>query len=250
MSKDIKTLQFQPVLYQETAAPRRILKLKELPVEMQPSSRLTLHGTPALSTAELIAIIIGTGSKTMNAIEVAEQLLIEFNDIVGIARATVEELCAVPGITETKAHQLKAAFELGRRQLSAGALDRLQIRTPVDLANLLMLEMSLLESEQLRVAILDTKNILVKTVTVYSGSLNSAVVRVGEVFKEAIRCNAASIIITHNHPSGDPTPSPEDVRMTEMVVEAGKLLDIDVLDHIIIGRNRFVSLSERGLGFK
>lgn len=117
MSKDIKTLQFQPVLYQETAAPRRILKLKELPVEMQPSSRLTLHGTPALSTAELIAIIIGTGSKTMNAIEVAEQLLIEFNDIVGISRASVEELCAIPGITESKAHQLKAAFELGRRQL-------------------------------------------------------------------------------------------------------------------------------------
>ncbi len=113
-----------------------------------------------------------------------------------------------------------------------------------------MLEVSLLEQEQMRAVLLDTKNNVLRVATVYTGSLNTAVVRIGEVFREAIRANCASIIVVHNHPSGDPTPSPEDVRVTEMLVEAGKLLDIAVLDHIVIGRNRYVSLKERGLGFK
>ncbi len=148
---------------------------------------------------------------------------------------------------EAKATQLKAALELGRRLAVVSPQSRPQVRSPADVANLLMLEMSLLEQEHLRAILLDTKNNLLRVATVYTGSLNTAVVRVGEVFREAIRANCASIIVVHNHPSGDPTPSPEDVRVTEMlVVEAGKLLDVAVLDHVVIGRNRYVSLKERG----
>ena len=126
--------------------------------------------------------------------------------------------------------------------------ERPQVRSPADVANLLMLEMGLLEQEHLRAVLLDTKNVVLRVANVYAGNLNTAVVRVGEVFREAIRANCASIIVVHNHPSGDPTPSPEDVRVTEQLVEAGRLLDIDVLDHLVIGRNRYVSLKERGSG--
>ena len=124
-----------------------------------------------------------------------------------------------------------------------------QVKSPADAANLLMAEMSLLEQEHLRVILLDSKNRLLKTVTVYVGSLNTSVVRVGELFREAIRANAAAIIVAHNHPSGDPAPSPDDVHVTEVIVQAGQLMDIDVLDHVIIGQQRYVSLKERGLGF-
>ncbi|MCB0257868.1 MAG: DNA repair protein RadC, partial [Anaerolineae bacterium] len=150
---------------------------------------------------------------------------------------------------QAKAAQILAALELGKRIMAAAPEERLQVRAPVDVANLLMLEMGLLEQEQMRTVLLDTKNRITRITTVYSGSLNTAVVRVGEVFREAVRANSAGVVVVHNHPSGDPTPSPEDVRVTQMIVEAGALLDIDVLDHLIIGRNRFVSLKERGLGF-
>ena len=153
------------------------------------------------------------------------------------------------GIGEAKAAQIKAALELGRRLQLAAPNERPQIRGPEDVANLLMLDMGLLEQEHLRTVLLDTKNNVLRVVNVYTGSLNTAVVRVGEVFREAIRANCAAIIVVHNHPSGDPTPSPEDVQVTETLVAAGKLLDIEVLDHVVIGRNRYVSLKERGLGF-
>jgi DNA repair protein RadC len=180
----------------------------------------------------------------------AERLLVDFGGLTGLAQASFEELCGARGMGEAKATQIKAALELGRRLLAAAPQERLQVRNPADVANLLMMEMGLLEQEHLRAVLLDTKNFVIRIATVYAGSLNSAVVRVGEVFREAIRANAAAIILAHNHPSGDPTPSPEDVRVTQMVVEAGVLLDISVLDHLIIGRNRYVSLKERGLGFK
>ena len=127
--------------------------------------------------------------------------------------------------------------------------ERPQIRTPADAANLVLTEMGLLEQEHLRVMLLDTKNCVLETPTIYVGSLNTSLIRVGELFREAIRANCASLIVLHNHPSGDPTPSPEDVAVTRQIVEAGKLLDVEVLDHLIIGRQRFVSLKERGLGF-
>lgn len=132
----------------------------------------------------------------------------------------------------------------------AAPQERSQIRSPLDVANLLMMEMGLLEQENLRAVLLDSKNYVTRTITVYAGSLNTAVIRVGEVFREAIRANSAALILAHNHPSGDPTPSPEDVRVTEMIIQAGDLLDIRVLDHLVIGRNRFVSMKERDLAFK
>jgi len=123
------------------------------------------------------------------------------------------------------------------------------VKSPSDVANLLMLEMGFLEQEHLRVVLLDTKNHVLGMPTIYVGSLNTSVMRIGELFREAVRANSAALIVVHNHPSGDPTPSPEDVSITRQIVEAGKLLDVDVLDHLVIGQQRYVSLKERGLGF-
>ena len=224
--------------------------IRDLPVDLSPRERMLYAGASALHDAELLAIILRVGVQGQSAVRLGEQLLVDFGGLAGIVQASFEELCAKRGIGESKAAQLKAALELGRRLVAVSPQSRPQVRSPADVANLLMLEMSLLEQEHLRAILLDTKNNLLRVATVYTGSLNTAVVRVGEVFREAIRANCASIIVVHNHPSGDPTPSPEDVRVTEMLVEAGKLLDIAVLDHVVIGRNRYVSLKERGLGFK
>ncbi len=231
-----------PPIYQPT--------IKELPENLRPRERLAYAGATALSTAELLAIILRTGGRGENVVRMAERLLTQFNGLTGLAQASYDELCQVHGLGQAKVTQLKAAMELGRRLLLAAPLERTQVQSPADVANLLMLEMALLEREQMRTVLLDTKNRVQRIVTVYAGSLNTAVVRVGEVFREAIRANSAGIIVVHNHPSGDPTPSPEDVRVTEKIVQAGKLLDIDVLDHLIIGHNRYVSLKERGLGFR
>ncbi|HXF64331.1 MAG TPA: DNA repair protein RadC [Caldilineaceae bacterium] len=224
--------------------------IRDLPVDLRPRERLAYAGAAALSTAELLAIILRVGGRGENVIRMAERLLARFGGIAGLAQASFDELCQQHGMGEAKATQVKAALELGRRLLVAAPQDRPQVRSPSDVANLLMVEMGLLEQEHLRTVLLDTKNYVQRVANVYAGSLNAAAVRIGEVFREAIRANSASIIVVHNHPSGDPTPSPEDVRVTEMLVEAGRLLDIEVLDHLIIGRNRYVSMKERGLGFK
>lgn len=235
---------------ERTQSPEYLLMIRDLPDDLRPRERMLYAGPSALSTAELLAIILRVGNRGENVIRMSERLLSEFGGLPGLAQANFEELCGAHGIGDAKATQIKAALELGRRLMAAAPQERLQVRSPVDVANLLMLEMSLLEQEQLRVVLLDTKNYIIRVHSVYTGSLNSAVVRISEVFREPIRTNSAAIVVAHNHPSGDPTPSPEDVRVTEMIVEAGALLDIDVLDHLIIGRNRFVSMKERGLGFK
>jgi len=180
----------------------------------------------------------------------ATSLLARFNGLGGLARANLSELCQEKGLGLAKACQLKAAMELGRRLLISSPDERPQVRSPEDAANLILLEMAFLAQEHLRVILLDTKNHVQSIPTVYVGNVNTALIRVSEVFREAVRCNAPSLIVAHNHPSGDPTPSPEDVQVTEQIVQAGKLLDIDVLDHLIIGHQRYVSLKERGLGFK
>jgi DNA repair protein RadC len=159
------------------------------------------------------------------------------------------ELRTYNGLGLAKAVELQAALELGRRLAGLHPEARPQVRSPSDLANLLIPELAFLEQEHLRVVLLNTKNQVLAAPEVYVGSLNSSVVRVAELFREAIRQNAAAIIVVHNHPSGDPTPSAEDVQVTRQIVEAGRLLDIEVLDHLVIGHQRFVSLKERGLGF-
>ncbi len=223
--------------------------IKEMPQDLRPRERLEYVGAGALSVAELLAIVLRTGGQGENVIRQSERLLTEFNGLPGLARASFEELTRAHGVGKAKVTQIKAALELGRRLLLAAPQERDKIQSPTDVANLLMLEMGMLEREQVRVVLLDTKNHVQRAPVVYSGSLNAAVIRVGEIFTEAVRANSASLIVVHNHPSGDPTPSPEDVQVTKQIVAAGKLLQIDVLDHLIITRDKYVSLKERRLGF-
>jgi DNA repair protein RadC len=190
-----------------------------------------------------------TGSKGENVLDLATRLLIEFGGLGGLARATLSELSAIKGVGEAKAAQLKAGLEIGRRLLIAAPHERPQITSPADAANLLMLEMGHLEQEHLRVLLLDTKNQILASPVIYKGNVNTSVIRIAELFRAAIRHNSTALIMAHNHPSGDPTPSPEDVRVTRQIIEAGNMLDIEVLDHLIIGQGRYVSLKERGLGF-
>lgn len=225
------------------------LRIKELPPTEQPRERLRSQGAAALSDAELLAILLRVGVAGTNVVQLAQQLLVEHGGWTGLLRADYGELCKRRGVGEAKAAALKAALEIGRRLLIAGLEERPQIKSPADVAGLLTLEMSHLEQEHLRVVLLDTKNRVQQIATVYIGSVNSALIRVGEIFREPIRRNSTAVIVVHNHPSGDPTPSPEDILVTRQIVEAGKLLDIDVLDHLVIGRGRYVSMRERGLGF-
>jgi DNA repair protein RadC len=187
------------------------LTIHDFPVGERPRERLQHYGAAALSNAELLAILLR--------------------------------------VSTAKAAQVKAALELGRRLLLSSPDARPQINSPTDAANLLMLEMGSLEQEHLRTVLLDTKNRVLASPTVYVGNVNSSIIRVSEVFREAVRQNATALIVAHNHPSGDPAPSPEDIQVTRSIVEAGLLLGVEVLDHLIIGHQRFVSLKERGLGF-
>ncbi|MCK4692486.1 MAG: DNA repair protein RadC [Anaerolineales bacterium] len=224
-------------------------RITDLATSERPRERLAALGAGALSSAELIAILLRTGIEGLNAVQLAQDLLMDLGGLSGLHRVPYEELRSRRGIGPAKAAQLKAAVELGRRLGAAVPEDRPTIQSPSDAAALLLYEMGALEQEHLRVLLLDTRNRLIRTIEVYRGSLNTSLIRVGEVFRDAVRSNAASIIIVHNHPSGDPTPSPEDVSVTRALVEAGSLLDIEVLDHLVIGKNCFVSLKSKGLGF-
>ena len=219
--------------------------IRELPERERPVNRLHRYGQGALSNAELLAAII----QTPIALHTASLLLAKHKGLLGLARASTHELQETPGLGPAKTAQIKAALELGRRVLITSPNDRLQVKSPADAANLMMLEMGALEQEHMRLILLDSKNYVIDVPTMYIGSLNTSVIRIGELFREAIRQNCAAVIVVHNHPSGDPTPSPEDVAVTELITKAGELLDIDVLDHLIIGQQRYVSLKERGLGF-
>jgi DNA repair protein RadC len=225
-------------------------RITDLPSADRPRERLAEVGANGLSNAELLAILLRVGVKGENAVRLAERMLKDLGGLTGLHRASRADLCGVKGIGPAKAAQLQAALELGRRIAVASPDERPTIKSPADAANLLMYQLSALEQEYLYVILLDTRNRVIGQPTeVYHGSLNTSLIRVGEVFREAIRVNAAALIVAHNHPSGDPSPSPEDVAVTRALVEAGKLLDIDVLDHLVIGQHRFVSLKERGLGF-
>lgn len=225
------------------------LSVREWPESERPREKLARHGADALSTAELLAIILRTGTVREDVLALSQRLLVQRGGISGLANCTLSELGDEHGLGLAKGAQLKAALELGKRlQVELGAA-RVQIRSPRDVADLLMYEMGVLQQEMVRTVLLNTKNHVIGSPVIYQGSANSAVMRVGEVFREAVRHNAVAMILVHNHPSGDPTPSPEDVAVTREIVQAGKLLDIDVLDHLVIGHSRFVSLKERGLGF-
>jgi DNA repair protein RadC len=224
-------------------------RITDLTESERPRERLARLGAQSLSNAELLAILLRVGVRGENAVQVGQRLLQTFGGISGLQRASFDQVCAQRGLGGAKTAQIKAAIELGRRMTLESPEERPSINSPTDAAALVQYEMSALEQEELRVITLNTRNRVQKIETIYRGSLNSSQVRVGEVFKGAIRANAAAVIVVHNHPSGDPTPSPDDLAITRAIVEAGKLLDVQVLDHLVIGQGRFVSLKERGLGF-
>jgi DNA repair protein RadC len=206
-------------------------------------------GAEALSNAELLAILLRSGVEGLNVIQMAQKILIDLGGIGGLHRTPFEELTKVHGVGNAKAAQLKAAIELGRRLSIAEVGEKPAIHCPEDAASLVGYEMGALEQEHLRVMLLDTRNRVQKIAEVYKGSLNSSAIRIGEIFRDAIRINAAAIILLHNHPSGDPTPSPEDISVTKAIITAGELMNIEVLDHLVIGKNSFVSMKAKGLGF-
>lgn len=219
--------------------------IKDLPEGERPRERLLRHGAGILSTAELLAILLRTGRRGENALQLAHRLLQACGGLAGLARTPAHELAQIPGVGLAKAAQIQAAIEIGRRVAAATPNERPQVRCAQD-AYLLLTDMADLEQETLRVLLLDTRGRVLTIHTLYMGNVNTTLVRPGEIFREAIRRNAVSLIVAHNHPSGDPTPSAEDLAITRDLIAAGRLLGIEVLDHLIIGQGRYVSLREQG----
>ena len=223
--------------------------IREMPPTERPRERLAARGAAGLSSAELVGLLWGSGSRGRSAVDLAEDVLARHDGLTGLARATDVELESVPGIGAAKAAQLAAAFELGRRLLADWPAGRWTIRSARDVADRLVLQMGRLEREELRVVLLNTKNAVLRVATVYQGNVSSSLVRVGELYRDAVRLNATGVILVHNHPSGDPTPSPDDLHLTAEALAAGRLLDIDLLDHLVVGHDAWVSLRDRGVSF-
>ena len=219
-------------------------RIRELPVAERPRERLAAIGPMALSASELLAVLWGAGSA-----DAAGTALARHGSLSDLGRADVSELTAVPGVGAARAAQLVAAFEIGRRFAAAVPGERWTVRAPRDVADRLGPEMALLEREELRVLLLNTKNVVQRTTTVYLGNVSAAVVRVAELFRDAVRTQAPGVIVVHNHPSGDPEPSADDLHLTAEAVAAGRLLDVAVLDHVILARDGYVSLRDRGVSF-
>jgi DNA repair protein RadC len=223
--------------------PRR--RLRDMPDEIQPLYRLSQVGPEALSSVELLALALGG----REALDLAETLLLRLGSIHQLTRTNEAELQQIAGIGQAQSARLMAVVELGRRLQMPLLEDRPRISSPSEAAALLMPKMRDLVQEELWVVLLDTRNRVAKMQVIYKGNLNTSIVRIAEIFRPAIAHAAAAIILAHNHPSGDPSPSPEDIRVTREIVQAGKLFDIPLLDHLIIGQNAYNSLKERGLGF-
>ncbi len=232
-----------------TAPPSRTRIIREIPVAERPRERLAARGVAGLATVELIALVWASGTRGRSAVDLAEEALARHDGLAGLSRVSELELVDLPGVGAAKAAQLVAAFELGRRLLADWPAGRWTIRGPHDVADRLILQMGRLEREELRVVMLDTKNHVLRVATVYQGNVSSSLVRVGELFRDAVRLNAAGLILVHNHPSGDPTPSPDDLHLTAEALAAGRLLDIQLLDHLVIGHDAYVSLRDRGVAF-
>lgn len=223
------------------------LTIKELPEEERPREKLRERGAQALGNSELLAILLRTGSHDESALRLAERLLEQQEGLAGLGAATKENLEQIRGIGEAKALTLIAAMELGRRIACLAPLERVVIRTPDDVAGLLMPRFRYEAKEHFLIVLLSTKNHVLKTPVISVGSLNASIVHPREVFREAINASAASIILVHNHPSGDASPSREDIELTRKLAQAGKILDIPVLDHVVLGDGNYISLKEKGI---
>lgn len=239
----------KPLFSSSTSRPATIT-IRDLPAVDRPRERLARLGPGALSTPELLAIVLQSGTEGENALDMAYRLLAHHGGLVGLARVPFTQLTSERGIGTAKAAQVMAALELGRRMILAQPEDRPVLYTPADAAALLMAEIGYLEQEVFCVLLLDARFKVLGIQKLYQGNLTMTQIRTGEVFREAIRCNSAAIVVAHNHPSGDPTPSPDDIATTRQLVEAGRLLCIEVLDHLVIGQGRWVSMRDRRLGFE
>ena len=233
-------------MVKETPGSYRITDMIE---DERPRERLAANGPEALNKAELLAILLRVGYRGQNSIQLGQQILTDMGGLRGIQKASMSDFCKIKGLGPAKAAQIKAAIELGRRLILEDVQPDTPIDTPDKAADLVRYEMQAFSMEKLYVILLDTRHHKIDIDRLYQGSVNTSQVRIGELFRLAIQRNAASIILAHNHPSGDPTPSAEDVALTRGAVQAGKLLDIEVLDHLVIGAGTYVSLKQKGLGF-
>jgi DNA repair protein RadC len=224
------------------------LSIHDLPDDERPRERLLAHGASSLSNAELLAIILRTGTAQENALRLSQRLLSHYGGLDGLAQASASSLAQTKGVGSAKTAQIMAALELGRRLMTHPAEQRPLVANASDAAKLVM-DMGTLAQEHVRVILLDSARRMIAIQTVYIGTLNASVMRVAELYREAITRNCPVMIVAHNHPSGDPNPSPEDVELTRILVAAGNLLDITLLDHLIIAQQRWVSLRDLGLGF-
>lgn len=222
------------------------LMIRDFPQDERPRERFISSGPESLSNHELIAILLRTGTKDESVLQLSNRLLTSFEGLRLLKTATLEEITSIKGIGQAKAIQILAAVEIGRRIANLNNNDRYVIRSPEDGANFVMNDMRFLSQEHFVCLYLNTKNQVLHKKTIFIGSLNASIVHPREVFREALKRSAASIIAIHNHPSGDPAPSREDIEVTKRLVECGKMIGIDVLDHLIIGENKFVSLKEKG----
>ncbi|MGE7981068.1 MULTISPECIES: RadC family protein [Solibacillus] len=222
------------------------MKIHDVHEADRPRERLIRQGARSLSNQELIAILLGTGTKSESVLTVANRVLINFEKLHNLKHATLEEMTEIKGIGEAKAVLLLAAIELGRRLASKDLEERFTIRSPEDAATFLMQDMTSLQQEHFVCLFLNVKNQVLHKQTIFVGSLNASIVHPREIFREAVKRSAASIICSHNHPSGIPTPSPEDIDVTTRLYEAGKIVGVDLLDHVIIGDHQFISMKEKG----
>lgn len=222
------------------------LMIKNVPKEDRPRERAVRLGPNHLTNQELLAILLGSGSKEESVMTLAGRVLMHFEGLKLLHDATIEELTAIKGIGPAKGVQILAAIELGRRMSQYKPHEKYVIRSPDDGASFIMEELRMLKQENFVVLFLNTKNQVIHRQTIFVGSLNASIVHPREVFREAVKRAAASIIVAHNHPSGDPTPSQEDIQVTRRLVESGKMIGIELLDHLIIGDRKFVSLKEKG----
>jgi len=227
---------------------KKSFTVHDLPLSERPRERLLKHGIEALSAQEILALILGRGIKDESVIVTAQKLLSTFGNLKNIAAASMEELTKIKGIGPAKAAQIKAAFELSKRLEDSSEEDRkTTVKSPEDAIKSVKNQLKGKKKEHFLVLSLDTRNHLINTQTISIGSLDSSIVHPREVFKEAISSTAASVIFAHNHPSGDPTPSEDDIKLTKRLVEAGEILGIEVLDHIIICDKEYISMKSRNL---
>jgi DNA repair protein RadC len=217
----------------------------DIPADDRPRERLQKYGAQFLSNADLLAIILRTGTPGENVMELASRMLVKYGSLSGLLNIDFQLLCHEHGLGMAKAAQLKAALELGKRLSIEQRDKRIQIKTADEAAQLVRMELMNLEHEEMHIMVLDTKNQLVEYSQRYKGTVNTSVVRVAEVFRPAIIRNCPRILLCHNHPSGDSTPSPEDLSVTREIIKAGRLLDIELVDHIIIGNPRYTSIKEQ-----